>query len=149
MMFEAWKQMKMQFWRKTSNRTIKNEKIPPTEPTTPCYIPTKAVNNILILNRNGTRNIFGLLIQLNGQFDWSEKLLKFRANFQKSSKSIEKRILGTAQAFKNLTPYVLLERELPKPFGENQSNRYTRRNSSRLILFCAKTNLKFEWFLTI
>jgi hypothetical protein len=80
----------------------KNEKIPPTEPTTPCYIPTKAV--ILILNLNGIRNIFGLLIQLNGQFDWSEKLLKFRANFQKSSKSIEKRILGTAQAFLNLTP---------------------------------------------
>jgi len=55
---------------------LKNEKIPPTEPTTPCYIPTKAVNNILILNRNGIRNIFGLLIQLNGQIDWPEKLLK-------------------------------------------------------------------------
>lgn len=58
------------------------KKIPPTEPTTPCYIPTKAVNNILILNRNGTRNIFCLLIQLNGQFDWSEKLLNFELIFK-------------------------------------------------------------------
>lgn len=57
----------------------------------------------MVLNPKSIRDILRLLIQLNGQFDWPEKLI--RANFQKSSKFKEKRTLGTAQALKPQAPY--------------------------------------------
>lgn len=56
----------------------------------------------MVLNLYGIRDILWLSIQLNGQFDWSEKI--YQANFQKSSKFIEKRILRTAQALKPHVP---------------------------------------------
>lgn len=84
----------------------------------PSYIPLKAVNNIVILILNDFRNIFCLLIQLNGQFDWSENLFKklqAKTFFQKIIKFHRKENTGgPLKHFLNLTPYVLLVRELPK-----------------------------------
>ena len=83
----------------------------------------------MVLNPKSIRDILRFLIQLNGQFDWLEKLI--RANFQKSSKFTEQRTLGTAQALKPHAPYPPGE-DILKMVGISRSNRYTKRNSSRL-----------------